>query len=234
MFDSVPSELCLVNRRWNSFYTPLLYANVSFICHLKHTRSMWCFLRTIVVRPDLAQQVHQLALFNRGPELIKDKPSPRFGIEPSLIRLHEYGTFAYRKAFLTGLQDLYHDNEDWLETAYQQEAKNTLLDSFESCITELSEREKSRYPVHLTDSEWHYMKEYHKSLFAFIIAHCPRVHRLNMNTAEDDIFLDDILCWASYGVSHPDCPKALGFQNLHEPPIEPAMKTFWIATSPYG
>ncbi|KAL4968114.1 uncharacterized protein BDV14DRAFT_197344 [Aspergillus stella-maris] len=253
MFDSVPSELCLVNRRWNSFYTPFLYATVSFIYHLKQTKHIWLFLRTIVARPNLAQQVCQLALFNRGPELIKDKTRPRFGIEPSLTSLHEYGTFAYRKAFLTGLQDLYRDNEDWLETAYQQagwnestktrpwqsviaveksgeprrystlaqEAKNTLLDSFESCITELSEREKSRYAVYLTGSEWHYLEEYHKPLMALIVAHCPSVHRLHMNATEDDGFLDDILCWASYGASHPACPKALCFQNVDELSIEP-------------
>ncbi|KAL4956646.1 hypothetical protein BDW69DRAFT_181422 [Aspergillus filifer] len=52
MFDSVTSGLCLVNRHWNTFYTPLLYPNVSFVYHLKQTKLMWRFICTIVARPD--------------------------------------------------------------------------------------------------------------------------------------------------------------------------------------
>ncbi|KAL4938803.1 hypothetical protein BDV06DRAFT_46712 [Aspergillus oleicola] len=246
--DSVPPALCLVDRRWKSFFTPLLYSNVKFIYHFKQTRLMWRLLRTIVARPDLAQHVRQLALFNRSVGLNIGNNRHQFGIDPSVTKLQDYGTIASRKAFLTSLQRLYQDNEGWLETAFQQagwdrptgsrpwrsivapqkapsaswhptlaeEAKHVLLDMFWPCVIELSTREKEPDPLERTDCEEHYLNNYHSRLLALIVAHCPRVYRLNMNTREDDPFLDDILCWASYGASHPDCPKALGFQELED------------------
>ncbi|KAL3470550.1 hypothetical protein BJX99DRAFT_264093 [Aspergillus californicus] len=58
LIGKVPASLCLVNKRFNDFFTPILYYRFDFDGHTQEFPRLWLFLRTIVSRPDLAQHVH--------------------------------------------------------------------------------------------------------------------------------------------------------------------------------
>ncbi|PTU23244.1 hypothetical protein P175DRAFT_0530351 [Aspergillus ochraceoroseus IBT 24754] len=96
-FGSVPAAACLVNRHWNMIFTPLLYSRYEFKGNWKLVKSPWCFLRTLVLRPDLAAYITHLTLTTNG---IVDA---EYGEDPE-----QY------------YEELFKDNHDWyLQAMYQ-------------------------------------------------------------------------------------------------------------------
>ncbi|KAL4949271.1 hypothetical protein BDW69DRAFT_174813 [Aspergillus filifer] len=56
---SMLARLCLVNSRFNEYFTPILYYKFDFDDYHTRLESLWFFLRTVVERPDLAGHVRE-------------------------------------------------------------------------------------------------------------------------------------------------------------------------------
>ncbi|KAL2859895.1 uncharacterized protein BJX67DRAFT_386531 [Aspergillus lucknowensis] len=237
VYPSVPASLCLVNGRWNQILTPLLYCHYKFTAHPNQMKSLWCFLRTVVTRPELARLVRQLTVITTQP----------------------YAFYASESQveFLKNLRRLYESNESWLTTAYTQAgwveptinrpfraelregagsdsegdnesigpddtlaalAKLVLYDFFFTA----SERPDPS-PQELARCESFFRRSYHDPLVALLSAHCPDLLRLSTHASFEDPFHDDILCWAAYSATDRSCPKALAFQRLENLSILPSI-----------
>ncbi|KAL4910829.1 hypothetical protein BDW74DRAFT_172290 [Aspergillus multicolor] len=71
--------------------------------------------------------------------------------------------------------------------------------------------------------EYTYREGYTRPLLALIMAFCPDVQRVAMHAHEPDQFLEDVLCWATYGRNAIGRPEALAFQNLIELSLAPSL-----------
>lgn len=208
-FDPILSSLCLVNRRWNGIFTPQLYAHYDFKNNADEFGSLWCFLRTLVTRPDIAQHVRQLTLH--------ENLFPAFSLDGKKLR---------------SIKDHYDGNSPWLETAFSQAGWNepyinrsrwglslAQQDQNDVTLAEMARKVISNdFPSlvdkgHITTDNL-YHKSYRFPLFALVIAHCPRLRRLSTPVHLVDPFLDEVLYWATYGATGPNRPKEIGLQEL--------------------
>lgn len=62
LFGKFPASLCRVNKRFNQFFTPMLYYRFDYDFFLPRLDTLYLFLRTIVSRPDLAQRIREVTI----------------------------------------------------------------------------------------------------------------------------------------------------------------------------
>ncbi|KAL4811056.1 hypothetical protein BDV18DRAFT_155666 [Aspergillus unguis] len=201
LYDHIPASLCLVNKHWNNVFTPFLYGHFRFTSHPHQTKSLWLFLRTLVHRPDLAEHVRQLTLFNSDYDADYD---------------------CDQETFLRSLKHLYDDNEDWLKHAIKQVQWDKPTNDNDTLGAEALETLNiSIHSSNMHRIEYSYRNTYHKPLLSLVCAHCPNVLRANLQLYELDFFFEDILCRAGYAPLDPHGPAAIAFQNLADLSIAP-------------
>ncbi|KAL3477213.1 hypothetical protein BJX99DRAFT_257691 [Aspergillus californicus] len=138
----VPSHVCLVNRKWNAIFTPILYEHFQFHGDINKVNSLWNFVRTVSHCPNLAAHVKELTLTTwdiykeiNPPDMEEFftvlNPISQLGTGPRTIAKYHYrqdyidhaGNFKphakrmMAKAFAT---QLYRNNRHWIDPLAQQ------------------------------------------------------------------------------------------------------------------
>lgn len=205
-FDPILLSLCLVNRRWNEIFTPQLYACYQLEDNSDEFRTLWCFLRTLVTRPDLAQHVRQLTVSRHLIPVVVDYEDKLQSIKKHYDANAPWLQMAFNQA---GWNEPSINRSRWGLDLAQQDRKDVTLAE----IAAIS----NKYPG--TDRRSHifgrtFYEGYMSPLCALIIAHCPKLRRLAVPVHLVDPFLDEVLYWATYGAADPNRPAEIGLQGL--------------------
>ncbi|KAL4806828.1 hypothetical protein BDV18DRAFT_159997 [Aspergillus unguis] len=221
-YGFVPASLCLVNRRFNRYFTPILYYRFDFDGNMNQCKRLWLFLRTIVARPDLAELVRESTMTtHRYPE------TPPFERDMGRTKLGNIFKGFYKKnkstfeqaAKQAGFHTIGRPDSDASLTEY---AKELLYDEFGGRFHKLHGSFDSFY-----NQFWNELgpeKTYQGPLLALILAHLPSLTRLTYNSVDGKPFFWWIVTRAGKkGLS--DCARpGLAFQNLEVLMVAPWYK----------
>ncbi|KAL3463449.1 hypothetical protein BJX64DRAFT_287467 [Aspergillus heterothallicus] len=184
-----PAAICAVSRQWHERFNPILYHRFDFGHLPTEIKPLWCFLRTLVARPDLANLVREITFF-----------SPRVNVPFDFLE---------RPDVKRHLESLYTPNKDLAQQAMVQARFDhsglpggdlmPLATKYLSCDVSLN-----------------IDKNYHENLVAvlqaLVLAHAPQVTRLSLQTLPNDPFLERILYVA--GAFRNNNSVGIAFQNL--------------------
>ncbi|KAL4781221.1 hypothetical protein BJX76DRAFT_360084 [Aspergillus varians] len=193
---SVPPALCLVNRRWNRVFAPFLYSHYAFYGNPDKIGGLWCFLRTIYTRPDLAECVRYLGLTN------KHTSKRQINEEEGLRALHNFS----------------EDNLPWGERAFCDAGLESLMDEF--AIDMLN---YGQVPDVEDAPDGEIYEAYTRPLIAMVIAYCPNLLRLHLHVTPENPYLTPILQYATAKLdpTEPSAPSRPALQNLHTLTLSP-------------
>ncbi|KAL4899059.1 hypothetical protein BDW74DRAFT_184061 [Aspergillus multicolor] len=167
---STIAPLCLVNKRWNTLFTPTLYNTFTYTGEVTAVRKLWRFLRTIHRRPDLASLVYTLTL------------TTTHLVEPILAQ-------ALRpewQRFFSMLRALARENHRWIIDALAQAG---IADMHPDLLLAWNP------PLfgHKTLLDIVPWTKYTHLLTALVIALCPNVNSLDVHVHPEDRFIHCIV-----------------------------------------
>ncbi|KAL2822883.1 hypothetical protein BJX63DRAFT_426720 [Aspergillus granulosus] len=183
-----PAAICAVNRQWHERFTPILYHRFDF-GNLLEIKRLWCFLRTLVTRPDLAVFVQEITLSgHRTPRsfMLLERPNAKQHFES----FYEQNKDMVQQAMIQARFDL---------SALPGGDLMPLAIKYLSCDVEL-------------DCDRNYHQNHVAALQALVLAHSPNITCLSLQTFPNDPFLERIM----YIARVPSEKQGLGiaFQNL--------------------
>ncbi|KAL2823725.1 hypothetical protein BDW59DRAFT_163092 [Aspergillus cavernicola] len=232
LFTTVPAALCLVNRQWNQIFTKSLYHQFRTTCHPKHNRTLWNFLRTLVLRPDLARHVRQLTMISTGlfasyaPLTIGELIATNRNLyNENLVRTASRQAGWEVPGFWRpwySRADNYHSGNGRTDWNLGLEA-NRMLSQAWDFVRRLEDG--SQDPDAL---ERMYHGHYHAPLLALIIAHCTNVKHLYMHTPTTYAFFEDVMSWATHTAKKKERgrPGFLPLQKLESLHLAPALQRY--------
>ncbi|KAL2839686.1 hypothetical protein BJX68DRAFT_272009 [Aspergillus pseudodeflectus] len=167
--ERFPAEICAVSRRWHQRFNPILYHRFDFKNLLREIKPLWCLLRTLVARPDLAALFREITMF-----------SPRFPIDFTNLESPD------AKQHMT---DLCAQNVDMVRQAMIQ-ARFDLAALPGGDLIPLATRYLS---CDVNDLDRNYHLNHVAALRALVLAHVPKIEHLSLQTLANDPFLERIL-----------------------------------------
>ncbi|KAL3454461.1 hypothetical protein BJX65DRAFT_301100 [Aspergillus insuetus] len=167
--ERFPAEICAVSRRWYQRFNHILYHRFDFKNLLGEIKSLWCLLRTLVARPDLAALFREITIFSpRFPQNFANLESPE------------------AKQQLT---TLYEENRDMVRQAMVQ-ARLDLAALPGGDLTPSATRYLS---CDVNDLDSNYHLNHVAALQALVLAHAPKIERLSVQAQANDPFFERIL-----------------------------------------
>ncbi|KAL2817041.1 hypothetical protein BDW59DRAFT_166076 [Aspergillus cavernicola] len=219
-FGRIPPSLCLVNKRWNGFFTPILYYRFDFDGYPPQIPSLWQFLRTIVSRPDLAEHIRE-ATFTTSRLYDPYQSPPNNGAQVILLKL-------------------YTDNKAILKQAARQARFDTIKSAgkpltkhLKPALYESVGGQKNNKCIY-ANVQQRFQDGYQNPLMALILAHLPNLTRLSMHFWNDDRFFGWVNRIAGSVAAKSHKGSGIAFQNLERLYICPRLSqdnrthTTWI------
>ncbi|KAL4806827.1 hypothetical protein BDV18DRAFT_159996 [Aspergillus unguis] len=208
LHGSVPASFCLVNKRFNNFFTPILYYRFDFDGNPQHFKSLLLFLRTLIKRPDLASYVQESTMTAHQFA----QPYPLTSTYDEIIQS--------RKHLYTTLRTLSHKTKPYIKKAMA----NVHFDFIMRLITRLALSMRFARIRDLTPQKHDLYKDrirgglcFQAPLVALILAHCPNLHRLTCDVLPQNMFMAWIVRRA--GGELLKSAQCVGFERTGEIPV---------------
>ncbi|KAL4802529.1 hypothetical protein BDV18DRAFT_163929 [Aspergillus unguis] len=223
VFETTPAALCLVNREYNRIFTPALYSHFHYDGNPRNVHRLWCFLRTIYHRPDLAAHV-------RGLVLVTTKTYDPYAT-----------VFQDRRPFRQALVDMAFDNWIWYRKALKSACLDNLIESVKMALFVTHEAfihtfDAEGRPRSTDSNTWHptlaVWEDYQSPLTSVILAHCPNARKIHLHVKGRDILIENLLQHATGQAMQGEewretgrWKKKLAFQNVESLAVGPALSS---------